>query len=63
MFCEVVDASREHLVRLADGGSGDDNNVVLAHKKCNNEADRNDGLFPRNYTSQSPGWDEETRTL
>lgn len=55
--CSVPDASREHVVRLADGGSSDDSNVVLAHKKCNLLADTNPADFPRNYTSQSPGYE------
>lgn len=33
--CTRKEASREHVVRRADGGAGTRDNVVLAHKKCN----------------------------
>lgn len=57
--CSVESASREHRVRLADGGSTLDTNVILAHKTCNNLADPARELNLTGWTSQSPGWDAE----
>lgn len=58
--CSVEDASREHIIRLADGGSNKDYNVVLAHAKCNQAADPGIELSKfHNYTTQSPGYDDK----
>lgn len=56
--CTVADASREHVFRLADGGTGDDTNVVLAHKRCNQDADTNPDYYLRSYSSQSPDYQD-----
>ncbi len=36
-FCHPAQASRDHVVELCLGGTSDDSNMVLAHKKCNEE--------------------------
>ena len=61
--CAVVDASREHVVRLADGGSSDDDNIILAHKTCNQDADSNPDAYHRNYTSESPEYETSWKKM
>jgi Restriction endonuclease len=61
--CQKSDASREHVVRLADGGSSDDDNIILAHKTCNQDADTNPTFHYRNYTSQSPEYEKSWKTM
>lgn len=34
--CQRKDASREHVITLQSGGARTDDNVILAHKLCNN---------------------------
>jgi len=51
------------VVRLADGGSSDDDNIILAHKKCNQEADLEPTTFLRNYTSQSSEYEKSWKTM
>lgn len=34
-FVMMEEASREHVVPLREGGSSDDNNIKLAHRRCN----------------------------
>jgi len=41
------------VVRLADGGPSDDDNIILAHKTCNQDADLNPDNYLRSYTSES----------
>ena len=58
--CATADASREHLIRLVDGGSNKDSNIVLAHTWCNNAADRAIVMdTPTTYTSQSENYETE----
>lgn len=62
-ICQKSDASREHVVRLADGGSSDDDNIILAHKLCNQDADTNPTFHYRNYTSQSSEYEKSWKTM
>lgn len=34
-FCIYKEASRDHVIRLHDGGTSEDDNVVLVHRVCN----------------------------
>lgn len=34
-FCLYKEASREHVKPLWQGGTSEDDNIVLAHKRCN----------------------------
>lgn len=36
-FCPPEEASRDHVLELCLGGTSADENMVLAHKKCNEE--------------------------
>lgn len=54
--CPRVEASREHKIPLSDGGSKDDGNVVLAHRLCNELANRMRQSNLTAYTTRSDGW-------
>jgi hypothetical protein len=43
-------ATREHVIPLSEGGTSDDDNVVLAHAKCND--DRNAASMERCAATQ-----------
>jgi 5-methylcytosine-specific restriction endonuclease McrA len=56
--CTREEASREHKIPLSLGGSRDDGNVDLAHRRCNELANELLTSNRRNHTTQSPGWED-----
>lgn len=55
-FCPREEASRDHVIEWCVGGSSDDSNIVLAHKSCNEEKSRNNGMSVKQYQIAADEW-------
>ncbi len=56
LFCIREEASRDHVVELCQGGSNEDSNIVLAHKKCNEDKSRTSGMVVKQHTLPEEEW-------
>jgi hypothetical protein len=55
-FCPRNEASREHVVEWCVGGASTDENIVLAHKTCNEGKSRISGMVVKQHELPAEQW-------
>jgi len=55
-FCPREEASRDHVIEWCMGGSSKDENIVLAHRTCNELKSRNTGMSAKQHSMPVDEW-------